>query len=44
MSDTKGITPDKAKRRSGTWQPSPVKKSAASTAPNKKMNYRPQGR
>lgn len=39
MKPTKGITPDKAKRRPNAWQPSPAKK-----APAAKQNYRPQGR
>lgn len=40
-SATKGITPDKAKRRPNTWQPSPVKKAPM---PSQKNNYRPQGK
>jgi len=38
---SKGITPDKAKRRPNTWTPSPTKKAPMV---NKRMNYRPQGR
>ncbi len=36
----KGITPGKAKRRPGTWNPSPVKKRAGDCS----MSYRPQGK
>lgn len=43
QSDTKGITPEKAKRRPDTWKPSPAKKGGTPMA-TKKMPYRKQGR
>lgn len=43
MSNTKGITPSKAKVRPNTWNPSPVK-APKNMQPPKKTMYRKQGR
>lgn len=44
MANTKGINPDKAKRRPNTWNPSPVKGGKGVTQSPKKSMYRKQGR
>lgn len=41
---SKGLTPDKQKRRPGGGQPSPVKPFKLSSGTTKTMPYRKQGR